>query len=201
MTHGQDLPSGFISHRRGVVRLKLDQSMVMPKRMNRAVRGLAAALTLVSAGLFSSPLNAASFAVQQYRLGSNVTLIRVYDLQTGRTIWTRRTRHPLLLRWSADRTALAVLGERIGESDHDWYDLWVWRNGERVRKLRSLAPFRRLEIVRDLIWSPDKRRLLLLGPYSQGEADQGFNRLWCLRLRGERAQLLTNEAVTRAQWV
>jgi hypothetical protein len=83
---------------------------------------------------------------------------------------------------------------------HDYFTLLVWRNGERVRTIRSLPPFQRFEMIRDLLWSPDSRRLLLLGPYSQGEAEQGFNRLWSLRLNGERTQLLSDGSVTRAEW-
>jgi hypothetical protein len=139
------------------------------------------------------------FAVEQRRLSPGHTLIRVYDRGTERTIWTRRTGNPQLVSWSADRSALAVLDDAW--NGHDYFTLLVWRNGERVHTIRYLPPFHRFEMIRDLIWSPDKRRLLLLGPYSQGEADQGFNRLWCLRLHGEQTQLLSDGSVTRAQWI
>jgi hypothetical protein len=161
-------------------------------------RLLAGLLALLVGG---AGVEAATYAVEQCRLGPESTPIRVYNRQTHSTIWIRRTRYPRVIRWSPDHTALAVLDERVGEGNRDWYRLLVWRNGERVRSIRSLRPFQRFESVRDLIWSPGRRHLLLLGPYGQGEADQGFNRLWCLHLRGERCQLLSNEAVTRAQWI
>jgi hypothetical protein len=177
--------------------------LLMTKRTNRVARGLAVAAVLLGSGALIPAWAADTYAVQQHPLGPDRTLIRVYNSRTGKTIWTRQTRDPRLIRWSADRTALAVLDERLGEDgqEPDWYDLLVWRSGERVRTIRFLPPFRRFELVRALTWSPDKKRLLLLGPYSQGDADQGFNALWCVRLQDDRTQLVSDAVVTRADWI
>ncbi len=168
----------------------------MAKRTNPVAWLLVVQSALLVSG---AGVKAATYGVEERRLGPESTLFRVYNRRTHGTIWTRRTTDPGLIRWSPDRAALAVVDERVWQGD-DRYELLVWRNGERVRRIRFLPPFRRFEIVRDLIWSPDNQRLMLLGPYSEGEADQGFNRLWCLRLQDERAQLLSNEAVTQARW-
>src|SRR5262249_3950828 len=94
------------------------------------------------------------------------------------------------------RSALAVV-----DDDGGLFTLLVWRVGERLRTYRHIYPLERFEVVRDVLWSPDDQRLLVLGPYGMGEGDQGFGRLWCLRQRDGRLFLLADASVTRAKWI
>jgi hypothetical protein len=103
-----------------------------------------------------------------------------------------------VVRWSKDRQALAVIG--IRSEDPSSFVLLAWRNGEEVRDIGAIRPFDYWEVAHDAIWSPDKRRVLLMGPESMGEGDAGEADIWCFRLRDGRLRYITRDAA-RAQWL
>ena len=168
---------------------------------NRVAWGLAAVLAVMS-GAWTRASLADNYTLEQRRLGPERTLISIRSRRTGQKVWTRSLCSPHLIQWAADGQALAIVDDRAGCWKHDWYfRLMLWQAGERVRLYDALRPFQRAEAVHDLRWSPDNHRLLFRVPYSQGEGDAGYGRLWCLRLRDGRTQLLADKAVTRAQWI
>jgi hypothetical protein len=154
---------------------------------------------LGSAVVIFNAASATQFGLQQRKLPKNRTVIRVYDRENGRTIWRRITRNVIVVRWANDGTALAIV-EAL-DSVSPWLRLIAWRSGEPVRSFRHIAPFRRFETVKDVVWSPDHTQLLLIGPRSMGEADLGFGSLWCFRLQDAKARMITDAQVTRAQWL
>jgi hypothetical protein len=69
-----------------------------------------------------------------------------------------------------------------------------------VRMYDYLRPLRESEAIIGLVWSPDKRRLLIRSARTMGEADLEEGPLWCFRLADAKTELLTDEPVTRAGW-
>jgi hypothetical protein len=107
------------------------------------------------------------------------------------------------LSWSPDGKALAILDDRAGVWKRDWYfRLLIWRSGEAVRVLDDVRPLKRVEgLLGPMRWSPDNRRLLLLGALTMGSFDSGMGDLWCFDTRYNRSSLLRPWDVTHAEWL
>jgi hypothetical protein len=161
---------------------------------------------VTSHGKPTSTRAADTYGAQQRWLGPDRSLIRVYNRRTGKTVWTRTTREIETVRWSPDHRALAVVDSWPGTVNGDpttgitHWRLVAWREGQPVRVLRSLPDVEGAEYL-ELSWSPDNQRWLLLIARGMGNADMRWFELWCLRLRDGRMERMTENAVSRVQWV
>jgi hypothetical protein len=160
----------------------------------------------VSKVYYARSAAASAYAVQHRGLGDDHGVIRAFNPRTGRTLWTRAVRRFVNITWSADGQALAVVDswpDRVDGDPRQPIDRWrlfAWRVGERVR-MSALSPLEGAHQVKEISWSPDNQRLLLLVSWGMGDSDAERFDLRCLRLRDGRMRQVTENAVEKAQWV
>ncbi|MBW3637745.1 MAG: hypothetical protein KY445_14965 [Armatimonadetes bacterium] len=115
--------------------------------------------------------------VRRVHKNRNLLTIRLWDKKTKRILWTRaRVENQLYdIQWSKDRRAVAV-GYFSPNSDD--FQILIWREGYR---LRTFAIPGGVDYSMGMVWSPDKRRLLIRGGGS-GSSDVDAGPLYCLTL-------------------
>ncbi|MFN3652414.1 MAG: hypothetical protein ACK47B_22795 [Armatimonadota bacterium] len=160
----------------------------------------------ILAALPAIPSDAATprrYELEQRKISDAETRLRLYNRRTGRTVWTRTIAQVEQIAWSKDGTALAVVDDRAGVWNRSGYfRLIYWRVGERVQVRDDLRPLERFEGLIDLEWSPDNRRLLLLGGLSMGALMVGTGDLWCFDTRADRSSMLAGDHdIAAAEWL
>jgi hypothetical protein len=135
-----------------------------------------------------------TFEVEQRRLEPDRSLIGLFNHHTGKTVWTRTLCEVQVVRWSDDRQALAVIGTL--NQDACSFVLLAWRNGTGVRAIRDIRPLDLWDAAHEAIWSPDNRRLLLVGQRGMGVPCLD---LWCFRLRDSQTRFVADD-VTQEEW-
>src|ERR1051326_6182329 len=73
------------------------------------------------------------FVLQQWRAGPRVTTAELNDKRTGRIVWRKTLRGNVVVAWSADHRAIAIVDE-FPPKQRGIYKLRIlyWRHGERV---------------------------------------------------------------------
>jgi hypothetical protein len=117
------------------------------------------------------------------------TVVQVYELKTGRTIWTHsyygnQGHYSYIFPcWSRDHRALAFsVNREPGESNYpgnfEGYHIIVWRAGQRVHTIAHQSVTRE-DYVEDMIWSPDDNYLLVRSGGS-GMGDENIGEITCV---------------------
>jgi hypothetical protein len=152
------------------------------------------------------------YLIKERRLQSGrvvYELIRRYD---GRVLWRRPKRDvsdmsKIVYAKDGRAIAIAETQEEQGNNAESRNRLTVWREGHVIQvyveshkhSARNLS-FLAGEPVKEMIWTPDTRRLLLRIPGGQGDYDTGMYRLWCLRVDTKRPQYISG-AVIKSKWL
>lgn len=137
--------------------------------------------------------------------------LRVYNRQTHKLIWTRKASAGIdCYAWSRDHRALAVSwGIRRKSGTRNLLRFTLWQAGQKPRTFRDLPrPMGRYTPMSDLyteslvemVWSPDKRHLLIRSAASLGTAGNGMGNLWCVDTQRFKADLLVAGGVGQAKW-
>ena len=105
----------------------------------------------------------------------------LWDSKRKRVLWKRRmdSFSQEAVHWSKDRRALAIECTIVDSSDKTPRRVLVWREGYRLRDFRVPDGD---DYTMGCAWSPDKRRLLVLGG-SSGDSQLVSGHLSCLELQ------------------
>ena len=132
---------------------------------------------------------AASYADRIHQFSEDHSRVTVYNRRTGRVVWHRSVAYIHWAVWSRDRRAFALVDDAPPSADTA-FRLTVWRAGRRARSFLTTRPLPSLDAIGYLAWSPDDKRLLMLGATGQGGASVGYWDLWCLNVdRGRTVKL------------
>lgn len=143
----------------------------------------------------------ASYAHRVHQFSEEHARVTIYNRQTGRVVWQHAVTYLSQTIWSPDRRAFALVEDAPGSAVAA-FRLLVWRAGERARIYSAIPPLPYFDAIGALEWSPDDKRLLILGARSQGGSDVG--ELWCLDVdRGKSAAMTAypERAVAEAHWI
>jgi probable HAF family extracellular repeat protein len=159
------------------------------------------------------------YAVQARRVSPYKTVIRLYRVKSGKTVWTRiinrigfildpgehhsqqgGTPASSNFKWSRDGRALAFLEDLRGPSHktHSPFRLYLWREGEALRWIERYEALDE-DGFENVIWSPDAQRVLLR-VWGSGGLDINSGSLWCYHVGTGRLHLVKG-GVRRAQWI
>ncbi len=122
---------------------------------------------------------------EPYVLEVSGETVRLCNTRTRRVLWTKKFAYHSSPFWSRDHRAFALAGVEKEDKENNGETIFVWRQGERVRRFSPITISTRLRLFNDTVplnhfiggaWSPDKRRvLLLLGEGTNGlQFNEGY---------------------------
>lgn len=183
----------------------------MPQ-INRLIFSSCLLIAFALSGDVSVAAKPNSYALQPVLRGEEPVVLRVYNTQSHQVVWTRKAGGGLgCYAWSHDHRALAVEwgAQNPGEPQgHERFT--IWRAGQKPRtfvhlpepmgQYGELASLYTESLVK-IVWSPNKRRFLILAGGNLGSASEGMGNLWCVNAKTFTAKLVVASEVTNPAWI
>jgi hypothetical protein len=132
--------------------------------------------------------------------GSSDAWLQLCERKTGRTLWRVHLAQVEQIGWSEDGRALAIFDHGLDQPNKYDPRLVIWRAGEPVRILDG--PPRIADIVLGMLWSPDRRRVLIRGTDGMGQASVDLGDIYCVDVERHRTRCFEGvHSASRIQWL